>query len=139
MAVFDEITCYKCAIVFGVPLGHRERLMESTASFFCPNGHSQAYKESTTDKLRRERDRLKQQLSQKDDEILRAQIDRKEAERVAKAAKAKIARLAKRAAAGLCPCCNRHFTDLQRHMASKHKEPKQWEVKHEVKKDTALN
>jgi hypothetical protein len=26
----------------------------------------------------------------------------------------------KRAVAGVCPCCNRHFRELERHMASKH-------------------
>jgi hypothetical protein len=28
----------------------------------------------------------------------------------------------KRVNAGICPCCNRHFTDLERHMKSKHVE-----------------
>lgn len=34
--------------------------------------------------------------------------------------KGNVTKLKKRASAGLCPCCNRHFTNLQRHIASKH-------------------
>lgn len=115
MAIFDEITCYKCGVIFGVPSGHRARLMESKDSFWCPNGHSQCYTESTSDKLRRERDRLAQRIAQKDDEIAAAKKE-------AAALKGKITKLHNRAKAGLCSCCNRHFTNLERHMASKHKE-----------------
>lgn len=86
---------------------------------WCPNGHSWVYNSQKTmnehERTRLERDRLKQQLAQKDDEIAAA-------ERRAAAAKGQVTRLKKRATAGLCPCCNRHFDNLQRHMASKHKD-----------------
>ena len=61
---------------------------------------------SEREKLRRERDQLKQQLAYKDDEI---------------AAKGKqLTRLQKRIHAGVCPCCNRTFTNVARHMKTKH-------------------
>ena len=31
-----------------------------------------------------------------------------------------VAKLKKRVGRGVCPCCNRHFSNLQRHMESKH-------------------
>jgi hypothetical protein len=31
-----------------------------------------------------------------------------------------VTKLRKKAADGLCPCCDRHFADLQMHLASKH-------------------
>ena len=31
-----------------------------------------------------------------------------------------VTRTKNRVSKGVCPCCNRHFTNLQRHMASKH-------------------
>ena len=79
-----------------------------------------SYTESEADQLRRERDRLKQQLAQKDDEI-RVQRDcREAAERSASARKGQITKLKKRAAAGVCPCCNRSFENLRRHIDSQH-------------------
>lgn len=104
---FVTVTCCNCGIEFGLRSEWNDRLMaDGNKWFYCPSGHRQHYTETVSDRLRRERDRLKQQLAQKDDEIAAA---KKEAER-----------LAKRTKAGLCPCCNRSFTNLKRHMASKH-------------------
>ena len=81
----------------------------------CPAGHRQGWSKdgSENEKLRRERDLLQQQIARKDDEI------RETNERLGKERR-KAARLAKRAEAGLCSCCNRHFENLKRHMKSKH-------------------
>ena len=38
------------------------------------------------------------------------------------AAKGQISKLKKRASAGVCPCCNRSFQNLRRHMGNKHPE-----------------
>ena len=72
------------------------------------------------EKLRLERDRLKQQLAQKDDEI-RDSYRRveQETERAVRAEKSQ-ARLMKRASSGVCPCCTRTFSNVARHMKSKH-------------------
>ena len=43
-------------------------------------------------------------------------------ERSHSATKGHLTRAKKRHRAGLCPCCNRQFQDLVRHMASKHPE-----------------
>lgn len=82
-------------------------------SWRCPNGHERVYQESEADTVRRDRDRLKQRLAEKDDEIASAH-------RATAAAKGQITKLRKRISAGVCPCCNRHFTNLERHMKSKH-------------------
>ena len=91
-------------------------------SFYCPYGHRQHYAEgeSQAQKLRRERDRLQQRLAQKDDEITWQREARERAERSASAMKGQVTKLKKRASAGVCPCCNRSFENLARHMASKH-------------------
>ncbi len=39
----QALTCYKCGIAFAVPRHYATRLRESGESFWCPNGHSQAY------------------------------------------------------------------------------------------------
>ena len=89
-------------------------------SFFCPNGHSAAYKETEADKLRRERDRLTQRLAEKDDAIARQRNLREAAERQLSAARGRITKIKNRVSKGVCPCCNRQFSNLHRHMTTEH-------------------
>lgn len=67
-----------------------------------------------------ERDRLAQRCAQKDDEILRQREIREAAERRASALKGVATRMRNRAAAGVCPCCNRTFSQLATHMKKQH-------------------
>ena len=108
-----ELVCW-CGMAFAVP----EKLYTNCQNnpgdtFHCPAGHTNVFRESPADILRRERDLLMQRLAQKDDE-LKLQNNR------LKAAKGEITKLKKRASVGLCPCCNRSFTNLNRHMTTKH-------------------
>jgi len=91
-------------------------------SFFCSYGHSLhfAQGESKTDKLQRELNIAKQMLAMKDDLIKAAQAEAAENARRLSAAKGRITKMHNRAAAGVCPCCNRTFVALARHMAAKH-------------------
>lgn len=123
--------CCRCSTPFAMSDDvHRvatERKEQFT--FYCPNGHPQVYVsgETEADKLRRERDQLKQKLAEKDDQIRSAyELANEEARAAAlgrrklAAAKGQITKIKKRASNGVCPCCSRHFTDLERHMHSKH-------------------
>lgn len=125
--LFEEQDCIRCGVQFGVPIGYTARRREDKQTFYCPNGHSMAYSESEADRLRTERDRLAQRIAQRDDEIKdkQAEIERQRALNEAawrrvSAAKGQITKLKNRAAKGVCPCCNRHFTNLERHMHSQH-------------------
>jgi DNA repair exonuclease SbcCD ATPase subunit len=90
--------------------------------FYCPNGHAQHYTkgETETDKLRRERDRLKQEQAWYEQQLDAARSESDFRRRQLSATKGQITKMKKRAANGICPCCNRSFTNLQRHMASQH-------------------
>lgn len=117
-------TCCRCGTPFGMAdaiyaVAQQKR---EGFTFHCPNGHPQHYVtgESETDKLRRERDRLAQRVAEWQDEATEAKKRAEAAERRTSAARGQITRLKKRAAAGVCPCCNRQFTDLHRHMSAKH-------------------
>lgn len=103
--------------IYQTAMARREKF-----TFYCPHGHAQHYitGESKEDKLRRERDQLTQRLAEWQDAHREERERAEKAARRAAAAKGQITRLKKRAAAGVCPCCNRQFTDLQRHMSSKH-------------------
>lgn len=114
-------TCGECGIRFGAPKTFFDaRRADSKMSWHCPNGHVRVFRESEADKLRRERDRLKQETARLEQGIQWQREQREAAERRVSAARGQITKLKKRAANGVCPCCNRTFVDLQRHMATKH-------------------
>lgn len=120
MTTFVLMCCGECGIEFQVPAPWQQERKENGKTWFCPNGHSRVYRESDADALRRERDQLVQRIAQKDDEIRHQREMRDAAERRVSAAKGQITRLKKRAANGVCPCCNRSFADLHKHMQTKH-------------------
>lgn len=119
---FTQMVCGKCGIEFYVPAPFQleQRQLGPLGGFYCPNGHSRIFAESETSELRRERDRLQQRLAEKDDEIASERLSRHAEQRRVSAAKGQITKLKNRASKGVCPCCNRHFTDLERHMHTKH-------------------
>lgn len=117
--------CCNCGVAFAMTKAFKAECLKNRGPngkrFYCPNGHVQWYVgETEADKLRRERDRLAQRIAQRDDEIERQRQLRADAERSASAFKGQVTKLKNRAAAGVCPCCTRSFTNLRRHMATKH-------------------
>ena len=118
--MLEAITCWVCGIEFGLPQIYLRNRRVDGKGFRCPNGDHISFGESDADKLRRERDLLQQRLAEKDDAIARQREQRLAAERQVVAAKGQITRLKKRANAGVCPCCNRTFSNMARHMQTKH-------------------
>lgn len=121
-------TCPTCKVNHTLPSSLHEAAQARAGelSVYCPNGHSWVYKSQAIinreEELRLERDRLKQQLAWKDDEIKR-QRDGKEHERRQKIAlKGILTKTKKRISVGVCPCCNRTFQNLASHMATQHKD-----------------
>lgn len=120
---YVEITCWKCKTRYCLPrVLYTAAKASDDISFHCPYGHSAHYPSGPTDedKLRQERDRLRQQLAQKDDEISRQRDMREGVERRLSAAKGQVTKIKNRVGHGICPCCSRSFENLARHMASKH-------------------
>lgn len=118
--------CYICKCEVWIPdalyeAAHASR-GPSGIHFYCGYGHSQHYVigENEKTKLRRERDRLAQRVAERDDEIKRQRELREEAERRVSAARGQVTKIRNRVKNGVCLCCNRSFSDLHRHMASKH-------------------
>lgn len=91
-------------------------------NFYCPYGHSQVFAkgESEETKLRRERDRLAQQIAERDDRIKALRDSNDHIERRLNATRGVVTRIKKRVGHGVCPCCNRTFGNLARHMSSEH-------------------
>lgn len=118
------VTCYRCKTQFAMAedifnLAHQRA---EEISFWCPNGHSQVFSKGKTEaeKLRDERDKLTQRLAEWQDYEAEQRKRAEALERKLSASKGQITRIKKRAANGVCPCCNRTFSDLAKHMAGKH-------------------
>jgi hypothetical protein len=96
--------------------------MANNTTFYCPNGHGAAFSLGETEeaKMRRERDNALQRVAEWQDYAKAEETKRLAAERSAAAARGQVTKIKKRTSAGVCPCCNRHFTQLERHMGSKH-------------------
>jgi hypothetical protein len=116
--------CYTCKSEIWLPDALYEAAQHGRGKveFFCPYGHAQVFAVGETEeqKLRRERDRLTQRLAEKDDEIRRQRELREGTERQLSATRGVVTRIKNRVGHGVCPCCNRTFQDLSRHMSSKH-------------------
>ena len=128
---WESIICCKCKVHFCVETHVKSVLLQSSQIFYCPYGHQQHFKSNDElndeAKLRQERDRLRQQLAEKDDEIIaanravaREREKRDHEKRRVAAARGQVTRLKNRAAAGVCPCCNRTFQNLATHMQKQH-------------------
>ena len=112
--------CSACGVLHGLPPGYITARQQDGKTFWCPNGHTQVYRVTDKQRLEAEVSRLKQRMAEKDDEA--AELRRRAAHQEARARgfQGVIARQKKRAAAGICPCCTRHFTNLERHMKGQH-------------------
>jgi hypothetical protein len=112
--------CYKCHITFAIPRELHRQCKEGGMTFYCPLGHGQVY---TVTEVQRLKDKLAQEARQRERAetvLIHERDQRQAAERSASAYKGRVTRLKNRAAAGVCPCCTRHFENLERHMTAKH-------------------
>jgi uncharacterized C2H2 Zn-finger protein len=121
------LDCAGCGVIFAVTRDYEERRREDAKGFYCPNGHVCSWQESKADKLakqladeQRRRARIEKDRSFYQ-ETLRKERERHEhtGRRLA-ATQGVVTRTKRRIANGVCPCCNRTFADLARHMNSKH-------------------
>ena len=108
--------CSECGITYCLPSNFSRARQDDHNSWYCPNGHSQYIPAlSDAEKLRKQLEEEKRRHSQTQLELLAA------GQEVTKIQKEK-SRLQKRVKNGACPCCNRQFAQLSRHMKSKHPE-----------------
>lgn len=106
--------CYACGTIFAMQASINSRRRADGGSFWCPNGHSQAYVKSEVARLR---EQLAAEENRKREALARANEQQQRADK----AEQDLARHRKRTNAGVCTCCNRTFQNLARHMKTKHK------------------
>jgi len=112
--VFERRCCANCGIVYAISEHYTNRLRESHATFYCPNGHAQHFpQDNEAEGLRKELKRKEQELS----DIVGQKITiENELNAVIKKSKRDLKRLTN----GVCPCCNRTFSNLHNHMKKQH-------------------
>lgn len=116
-------TCINCGITFAYPSSLNQTLRESHRDFFCPNGHAQHYTgESEAEKLRKQLARARADVTLYKDFYAEEREVRERTERRLSATRGVVTRTKNRIARGVCPCCNRHFENLHRHMTMQHPE-----------------
>ncbi len=111
---FEVEQCCNCGMSFAMTADFKRRRLKDRALFYCPAGHPQHYVGKTEEqKLKEELERRQQML---DAAQARAITSERDKEQVLKAHK----RMRVRVMNGVCPCCNRTFQNLMRHMKSEH-------------------
>lgn len=113
-------TCCACGTVFAMEreLNKMCREKGERKSFYCPNGHGQHYTKGVEDELRELKDQLKRE--QKNTAWWKNEAEAKA--RSLAATKGVLTRTKNRIHNGVCPCCNRSFVNLARHMKNQHPE-----------------
>jgi DNA repair exonuclease SbcCD ATPase subunit len=114
--------CPVCSIRYAAPESMFVRIKERGGSWHCPNGHVLVFNESEADGLKKALESEKRSSEYKDQRIKSLNNDLMASSNRLRATKAAKTRLKNRIAVGVCPCCNRTFQDLARHMAGKHPE-----------------
>lgn len=124
------IECSECSSSIALTNEHRGwALKDSRITFYCPRGHAQHYGDSELDRVKA---KLAEQTRIATEQAARAQqaqarmqsaeLAEERAVTERNAAQREVKRMKTRAAAGVCPCCNRTFVQLARHMKTKHPE-----------------
>lgn len=110
---FERLCCSQCSTVYFVPSDLKSRRLEDGGTFFCPHGHAQVFSEAREIKLEK-------QLAEEKARHLATLGRLNEANSSLKKKDGEIKRFKARVHNGVCPCCNRTFANLSRHMKSKH-------------------
>lgn len=130
-ATFDvqltTVNCGECGGTYAINEMYHNHKRVSGGCWHCPYCDCWwGFVESENEKLRKQLKAKEYQLVRErataDQRITGLRSRAEQAERERTAERAAKTRLKKRAAAGICPCCNRQFSDLQSHVAEKHPE-----------------
>jgi hypothetical protein len=120
------IKCWGCGCEFAVDEALYNNKKENKKTLHCPNGCSLSLGKSRADEVR---EKMEAELARvkRNNEYMEATAREQRrradaAEKSLTATRGVVTRLKNRVGNGVCPCCNRTFADLQRHMHSQHPE-----------------
>lgn len=114
------IGCGECYIDFAMPESKYRRAREEGEDWYCPNGHCRVFRENELSTLRKEKRQLQERLDQQHRRTSEVIEQRDQVKSQLRATKAAHTRTKKRIHNGVCPHCNRHFANVERHMENQH-------------------
>lgn len=120
-------TCCRCGVVFAMAVEFRKQRIYDKQTFYCPDGHPQNYVGKTdAQKLAEAEDKLRQateRIAAEQGWTRRLTDDLATERRSHASTKGQLTKTRNRIEKGVCPDCNRHFANVERHMASQHGAP----------------
>lgn len=121
LETFESVgPCCSCGVTIVLPQHFANKRRESHKDFYCPNGHAQHFPAKS--ELEKARELLETERRWREQERGRHQREEARLKSAATAAKGQLTKLKNRVTNGVCPCCNRTFRNLQKHMATVHPE-----------------
>lgn len=111
--ILETVNCCACGTTFAMQQTLKKARMDNGGVFWCPNGHEQIYTKPRCEKL-------KDELAEKQRELTAARCEALNEKQKREATEAEMTRHKKRMKNGVCPCCQRSFINLKRHIATKH-------------------
>lgn len=113
---FRVITCCSCSMPFAMSQSHYDKRRTDKETFHCPEGHKQHFTGLS------ETEQLRLQLRRRDEQLDAANARAGRAEALRDAVTKAHKRMRARVMNGVCPCCDRTFQNLMRHMRHQHPE-----------------
>lgn len=104
-----------CGIHLAVPDNLLRQALDHGQSIYCPLGHQFSWNETEADRQRKRAERAEARESRRIAELDQANAS-------LRTTKGVVTKLKKRVGKGVCPCCNRHFANVERHMTTQHPE-----------------
>jgi len=120
--VLTTINCGVCGATYAINEAFRVKRQNQGGGWNCPYCRSNwgYFGETELQRAEKASKRAHELLAQQRAETLHQCELREAAERRAAAARGQVTRIKNRVGNGVCPCCNRSFQNLHRHMSSQH-------------------
>lgn len=120
---YTLVHCCTCGVAFAITETYERERRRDHLNFYCPNGHPQHWPgKSDLEQLREQvaaEQRRVQWATEQAERNARALVS---AEHRLRATRGVVTKIKRRVGKGVCPCCNRTFRDLARHMDGQHPE-----------------
>lgn len=117
------ITCGGCGVLFAMNETYQKERLRDGKSWYCPNGCQRAYATTEADRVRAEIKKAEERLEAEKGWSARLSANLESERKSHASTKGQLTKTRKRIAGGVCPDCNRHFANVEHHMASKHGGP----------------
>ena len=118
------VCCHTCTGIYAIALPFANRRLQDGGTWHCPYcRQGTVYSASENAQLKKQLEEKDRALRWQNEQRVNAQRESQSLRRQRDGMKGVLVREQKRLARvknGVCPCCNRHFANLERHMKTKH-------------------